>query len=71
MRYQKELRARRQDKTRQENTRQEKQCEIIGEQKSKEIITHTCVHKNRKMINDSDNNNSRNENKKTRITKPL
>ena len=59
------------DKKRQGKRIQDKQCEIIGEQKSKEIITHTCVHKNRKLINDSDNNNSRNENTKTRITKPL
>ena len=32
--------------TRQDRTREEKQCEIIDEQKSKEIVTHTNVHKN-------------------------
>ena len=52
---------------RQDKTRQENQCEIIDEQKSKEIITHTNVHKNRRMINDS--NNKTNENRNAGITK--
>ena len=41
--------------TRQDKTGQEKQCEIIDEQKSKEIITHTNLHKNIKTIHDSNN----------------
>ena len=61
----------RQDKTRQDRTGQEKQSEIIDEQKSKEIITHTNVHKNSKMMNDSNNNsNNGNEKTNTRITMP-
>ena len=57
----------RQDKTSQDRTRQDKQCEIMDEQKSKEIITHTNVHKNRRMINDS--NNKTNEIRNAWITK--
>ena len=57
----------RQDKTEQDRTGQDKQREIIDEQKSKEIITHTNVHKYRRMINDSD---SKNEKRNTRITMP-
>ena len=53
--------------TRQDRTGQEKQSEIIDEQKSKEIITHTNVHKNRRMINDS--NNKTNEIRNAWITK--
>ena len=61
----------RQDKTRQDKTREEKQRDIIDEQKSKEIITHTYVNKNIKMINDSNNNsNNGNEKTNTRITMP-
>ena len=44
--YYRELRARRRDKTRQDRTEQEKTREIKDEQKSKEIITNTNVHKN-------------------------
>ena len=55
--------------TRQDKTREEKQSEIIDEKKSKEIITHTNVHKYRSMINDR-NNNKRNEERNTRITMP-
>ena len=58
----------RKDKTGQDKTREEQQCEIIDEQKSKEIITHTNVHKNIKMINDS--NNNRNDKRNSRITMP-
>ena len=50
--------------TRQDKTVREKQSEIIDEQKSKKIITHTNFHKNSKMMTDS--NNKRNENKKTK-----
>ena len=49
--------------TRQENTRQEKQCEIKDEEKSKEIITHTYVQKNGQMIYEINNEN---ESKKTK-----
>ena len=61
----------RQDKTEQDRTGQDKQREIIDEQKSKEIITHTNVHKYRRMMNDSNNNsnNYRNEKTNTRISK--
>ena len=54
--------------TRQDSTREKKWRDIIDEQKSKEIITHTNVHKNSNMMNDS--NNSRNERRNTRITMP-
>ena len=55
---------------RKDKTREEKQCEIIDGQKSKEIITHTNVHKNIKMMFDSNNNsNNGNEKRNTRISK--
>ena len=60
----------RKGKTGEDKTREEQQCEIIDEQKSEEIITHTNVHKNIKMINDSNNiSNNGNEKTNTRISK--
>ena len=57
--------------TRQDKTGQQKQREIIGEQKSKEIITHTNVHKNSTMMTDRNNNsNNGNDKRNTRIIMP-
>ena len=58
----------RDDETRQDKRGQEKQTGIKDKQKSKEIITHTNVHKNIKKINDSNKNRSKKRN--TRITQP-
>ena len=58
----------RDDETRQDKRGQQKQTGIKDKQKSKEIITHTNVRKNSKMINDSNNNRSKKRN--IRITKP-